>query len=129
MTVPPTRLLIVDDDRQVRDMLALVVGIWGVAARTAPGAEAALADLARHPADVVLCDVRLPGVDGARLGAAILAGHPATRLLFMTGLADDPLAREAATLTPVALLEKPFEPEALRRALVAVRAGDGPGHA
>lgn len=125
MSLDRMRLLIVDDDPQVREMFALVVALWGVTARTAAGAGAALADLAAHPADVVLCDLRLQDVDGERLGAEVLARHPGTRLLFMTGLLDGPLADAAAALSPVAVLEKPFEPEALRRALEAAAAARG----
>lgn len=125
MSLAPMRLLIVDDDPQVREMFALVVALWGVTARTAAGATAALADLAAHPADVVLCDLRLQDLDGASLGAEIRARHPGTRLVFMTGLLDGPVADAAATMAPVALLEKPFEPERLRQALEAAQASLG----
>jgi len=57
-------VLVVDDESQIRDLLVRWVSGDGYQAREAATAEAALADMQVTPADIVLCDVRMPGETG-----------------------------------------------------------------
>ena len=60
----PSRILLVDDDERIRASMRLVLEDEGYAIEEAASGEAALASFARSPADLVLIDLMLPGVDG-----------------------------------------------------------------
>jgi response regulator RpfG family c-di-GMP phosphodiesterase len=81
------RVLIVDDEPSLRRwMTAVLKGKYEV--REAGDAETALADIARHPPDVVVADVNLPGLSGPELVARIRAAIPdpeAVKILLVSG--------------------------------------------
>ena len=58
------RILIVDDDEALRESLELVLSAEDYEVVAAPDGASALALLEKGPVDVVLCDLRMPGVDG-----------------------------------------------------------------
>ena len=61
---PPIKVLIVDDEASQRSGLAGMVSAWGMTAETAAEGEEALRKLAAFPADVILTDLNMPGLDG-----------------------------------------------------------------
>ena len=90
----PVRVLIVDDERQNRELLEIMLEPEGFVVLAAASGAAALALIAREPPDIVLLDVMMPGLDGYQV-AAVLKGAPATRnipVILLTGL-DDHQAR------------------------------------
>ena len=90
----PIRVLIVDDERQNRELLGIMLAPEGFAVLTAASGTDALALVAREPPDIVLLDVMMPGLDGYQVAAA-LKGDAATRhipVILLTGL-DDHQAR------------------------------------
>lgn len=116
-----SRILLVDDDPQVLSDLECMLeidGIWEV--RTASGGEHALAALAAAPADVVLSDLAMPGMDGAALLRRVQENYPAVVRLALCENADDDRARRAI---PVAhqFLTKPCQAGALLGRLEALR--------
>ena len=60
----PLKILIVDDEASQRNGLAAMVSAWGMTPETAAEGNAALAALADFPADVILTDLNMPGLDG-----------------------------------------------------------------
>lgn len=119
------RLLVVDDERQILELLALTLSMRGFEVTTALSGPQAL-DLARAAApaggfDLIVLDVVMSPWDGfetaRQLGA--LPGTPAP-IIFLTGLAGDE-ARARGENLGVAYLLKPFRPsqllEAIERAL------------
>ncbi|MCS6557736.1 response regulator transcription factor [Curtobacterium flaccumfaciens] len=85
------RVLVVDDQAIVRDGLVTVLSLvpdLQVVGQAADGAEA-IAAVARHVPDVVLMDLRMPGVDGPTATARIVAEHPGVAVLVLTTYADD----------------------------------------
>lgn len=87
----PIRVLVADDQAIVRDGLVTVLSLLPdveVVGEAADGA-AALALVATERPDVVLMDLRMPGVDGATATAAIQREHPGVRVLVLTTFADD----------------------------------------
>lgn len=117
----PLRLLLVDDDPAVLAGLQNVLRRdrhrWTV--RAADGAERALAEMAREPADVVVSDVRMPAVDGVELLGRILAGWPACVRVLLSGYSDLRSIIRAGTVAHRYLL-KPCEGETLRAALADI---------
>ncbi|PZE35260.1 DNA-binding response regulator [Curtobacterium sp. MCSS17_006] len=85
------RVLVVDDQAIVRDGLVTVLSLVPdvqVVGQAADGAEA-IAAVDRHVPDVVLMDLRMPGVDGPTATARIVAEHPGVAVLVLTTYADD----------------------------------------
>ena len=83
-----TRILIVDDESGFRESLARRLERRGAVVNQAADGEAALASLEQEPVDVVLLDVRMPGMDGLATLARIRADHPDTEVILVTGNVD-----------------------------------------
>ncbi len=117
----PLKVLLVDDDGAVLAGLQNVLRKdrhrWTV--RTADGAERALAEMAREPADVVVSDVRMPAVDGVELLGRILGGWPACVRVLLSGYSDFRSITRAGTVAHRYLL-KPCEGETLRTELADI---------
>ena len=99
------RILVVDDDDQVRRSVERVLRRANYEVRLAGSAEDALELLATAPVDLLLTDVMLPGADGFALATSARARHPTLRVCFMTGY-----ARGRVASTSDAHLTKPFTP-------------------
>jgi response regulator RpfG family c-di-GMP phosphodiesterase len=84
---PPT-VLIVDDDRAVREVLAAVLREEGYAVRLADGAEAALQMLRGDDLPLILCDMKMPEHDGLWLLDQVLQRHPNAAVVMLTGYGD-----------------------------------------
>src|SRR6185295_4776670 len=110
------RILIVDDEPDVRELVETLLAAPGRQIEGADGGRAALDRLAAHSYDLVVSDLRMPDVDGVQIYRAIQQ-RPAPRpaLLFMSGFTNAaefvPFLREAGT--PV--VAKPFDVPELRR--------------
>lgn len=115
----PESILLVDDEPEVRALLARVLRTRGYAVtEAADGAQAlALADQHDQPFHLLLTDVMMPQIGGVELASRLSASGQAARVLFMTGFSDLALGHGAQ----VKVLRKPFTPatlaEAVRRAL------------
>ena len=79
------RILIVDDEPLVLEVLRDVLTSEGFTVSQAPRAELALEMLGREPHALVLCDIRMPGMDGFELLKAVRRSHPGTDVIMMTG--------------------------------------------
>jgi PAS domain S-box-containing protein len=117
------RLLIVDDEPEVAAMVADLATRAGHAASVAKDGYAALARLETEQFDAVLCDVRMPILDGPGFRERLATMRPdlAARFVFMTGDMTDPRLADS----PAAVLEKPVAPEGLRAVLRALAAEAG----
>lgn len=80
-----TRILIVDDESGFRETLARRLEKRGAVVNQAAGGKEALASLAQEPVDVVLLDVRMPGMDGLSVLGHIRQEHPDTEVILITG--------------------------------------------
>jgi CheY-like chemotaxis protein len=74
----PTRILIVDDEPDNRELLQIVLGWDGFLTETAASGEEALASAAEHPPDLMLLDLMMPGLDGCQV-TTLLKKNLATR--------------------------------------------------
>src|SRR5688572_8599250 len=83
-----TRVLVVDDEALICELLTRWVQHWGYAVQHASTAEMALATMEAEPADILLCDVRMPGHDGLWLAEQVRARWPHTAIIMATGLHD-----------------------------------------
>jgi DNA-binding NtrC family response regulator len=111
------RVLVVDDDAPVREALVAMLDDAGYRAVPAADAEAALRLLEVTAVDVVLTDIRMPGLNGLDLLAAVKRHHPAIDVVLITGYGDGHTAYTAWRRGAVRLLAKPVTPADLRAAL------------
>jgi len=107
------RILIVDDERRMADIAGMVLGRDGWDVRQASSGDAALVSLDERPADVVLTDLRMPGMDGLTLLSRIRDEHPDVRVVLMTAFATVATAVQALRDGAFDYLQKPFDNAAL----------------
>lgn len=107
----PARILIVDDDRDNREVLGLVLGCEGFVVLTAASGEKALEIVAQQPPDLVLLDVMMPGMNGYKVAARIKGTHATKNVLIMMVTALDDSASRARALNAGAddFLAKPVD--------------------
>ena len=125
MTDAAIRVLIADDQRVVREGLAMIVGLIDgvdVVGAAGDGAEA-VACAERERPDVVLMDLRMPGMDGAAATRRIRATLPATQVLVLTTYADDESLFPALEAGARVYLTKDADAEEFERAFRALAAG------
>ena len=110
---PARRVLVVDDEPAIRELLAMVCAYEGWAVRTAGAGEAALSEIGADPPDVVLLDRMLPDLDGLTVLRRIHASSPALPVIMVTARdsAEDRAALLAAGAT--GYVTKPFGVAAL----------------
>ena len=113
MSSPLARLLIVDDEFSVRDSLDHWFRKDGYEVETAADATTAIAAMKSALFDVVLLDVRLPGMDGMRLLERIRDEFPQTIVVMITAFASVDTAVRALKLGAADYVTKPVNPEEL----------------
>ena len=101
-------ILIVDDEAGVREILSRWLAVEGHDIREADTAEAALASMASACADVVLCDVEMPGQGGLWLAAQLRDRYPMSAMVLATALDSVPPATSLQSGI-VEYLVKPFD--------------------
>ncbi len=111
--MPDARLLLVEDDLDQRRLVASLLRAEGYAVAEAGTVDAALAELARSPVDVVLSDWKLPGRDGMELLAQVRARFAETSFVMATAYGTISHAVEAIRAGADDYLTKPFEKAAL----------------
>ena len=102
------RILVVDDEEPVRDVLCEYFESQGFGVEGAPDGEAALAALGRLRPDLVLLDVRMPGIDGVEVLRRIRRADPAVPVM-VTANEDVALAKEMLKLGAFDYVAKPFD--------------------
>jgi two-component system, NtrC family, response regulator AtoC len=126
---PTGSVLVVDDDAAVGMVLAALLVQAGMKATHVPSGEAALRALDRAPADVVVTDLRMPGMDGMQLLARIAATSPDLPVIVLTAHGTVPLAVEAMRAGAADFVLKPFDREQIvfvvRKAMYAARHAEG----
>ena len=104
------RLLVVDDEAEIADLMRAMLESAGYEVATAESGAVALELLETARFDAIVSDLRMPDMDGATLWRAIGAAHPALarRVLFVTGDTLSPDARAFLESARCAALDKPF---------------------
>ena len=103
------RVLLVDDNELIREMAADVLADEGMQVVQAGDAEQGLDQLRAQPGfDLLLTDVRLPGMSGRDLADEARALTPTLPVIFMTGYAEEALERPDFLGPGMQLLRKPF---------------------
>jgi response regulator RpfG family c-di-GMP phosphodiesterase len=129
-------ILVVDDDADLLKVALRVLKLHGYDVIGATRCEDAIGLVDEHDVDLLLTDVRLPGMDGDELAARLGDSHPDLRILFTSG---DPLqvlapaegtgrAAAANSIERKNFIEKPYAMSELARRVEEIFAADPPAH-
>ena len=102
------RILLAEDDDNLRQFLARGLRRAGHSVIDAPDGEAALALILAEPVDLLLADVVMPGLDGIELARQAGARWPGLRVMFITGFAAVAMRHRKIGDRLAAVLAKPF---------------------
>ena len=108
------RVLVVDDERSMRDLLSIMLKQSGYHVVAADGGEEAVAALAQEPFDLVITDLRMRKVDGIAVLRAAKEHSPHTVVLVVTAFASTETAVEAMKLGAYDYITKPFKLDEIR---------------
>ncbi|MFH1266795.1 MAG: response regulator [Planctomycetota bacterium] len=122
MVVLEKRILVVDDEKIVRDSCQRALTEAGYAVRTVAGGHDALRACRAEPFDVMLTDLRMPDMDGLEVIRAMAEEFPEVRIVVITGYPSQQSAEQARKLGIFDYLEKPLSPTRLSEATAAVLA-------
>ena len=115
------RVLVVDDDKIIRVPLRDDLKDAGYEATDVESAEEAWAAVEQGPYDVVVTDIRMPGMDGIAFLEKMKEAHPETAVIMMTGYGTVENAVQAMKLGAYEYITKPFDNEELLLILDRVR--------
>jgi response regulator RpfG family c-di-GMP phosphodiesterase len=105
------RVLVVDDEKFIRDVLAEFLGMEGYVVRTAEDGQAALAELGRARYDLILSDLKMPRMGGIELLEEIARKDPNALTVIMTGFGTVETAIDAMKRGAYDYILKPFKVE------------------
>ena len=119
--------LVLDDEPEIAALLADMLGRQGYDCDVVDTGEAALQRLAAQDYALILCDLRMPGVDGAAVYEWLRQHRPhlCARVGFVTGDTLGSATEGFVARTGRPMLEKPFVPSALRQLVAEIRASAG----
>ena len=103
------KILVVDDEKSMREFLAIVLKKEGYAVTVAAHGAEALAAIEKDIFDLILSDVRMPGLSGIDVLKAVKATSPSTIVVMMTAFASTESAVEAMREGAYDYLTKPFQ--------------------
>lgn len=109
MTTAKKRLLIVDDEADLRDLLSQILVSEGYEIDTAADGDEAIEMLGRGRYDAVLLDIMMPKRNGFEVLRHLTAHHPGTKSVMLTGYTDLKSAVEAKQLGAAEFITKPYK--------------------
>lgn len=122
--MPTARILLVDDEESLRITLAANLELEGYEVVEAASGDEALRIAEREPFDLVLSDIRMPGMNGVELFRALRASRPSVPCVLMSAFSLEELVASALAEGVFTLLPKPFDVGAALQVLT--RAVRGP---
>lgn len=110
------RILVVDDEAQIRTMLTQMLELEGYTVHTAENGEEGLALVGQHAFDLVITDMIMPVKDGLKFIMELIRDYPDLKILAISGggaIKAERYLTMAGYLGDIATLEKPFKREVL----------------
>jgi two-component system response regulator GlrR len=107
------RILLIDDDKDLLQLISMRLGAAGYVVATADSGQSGLASMAVTPPDMVITDLRMEGMDGLALFDAIHREAPALPVVILTAHGTIPEAVAATRRGVFGFLTKPFDPKVL----------------
>jgi putative two-component system response regulator len=103
------RVLVVDDEPYIRELIERCLELEGYECETAASAQAALDLLATRSYKLLVSDIHMPGISGMELLATVRSRYPELAVLMVTGVDDRTVAIQALKLGAYGYLIKPFD--------------------
>lgn len=113
-------VLVVDDDHLFCQMISRILKRSGCRVRQALRGEEGLEIVARQAPDLILLDLKMPGMNGPQFLEELRQTHPDLPVVIVTGYPDSDLMVQAMQYAPVMLLSKPVERQLLERTVRTV---------
>ena len=111
------RTLLIDDDELIRDSLSLAFSKKGCFIRTSETAEEGLRALEEENYDVIISDLKLPGIDGLEFLKLANTSHPNAINVLITAYGDKEIVSKAVRTVVHEFVQKPFSIKALITAI------------
>jgi YesN/AraC family two-component response regulator len=111
------KILVIDDEKATLSMFRLFLDAYGYTVYTAENGTEGLAIFQKEKPEIVLTDIKMPGIDGLAVLQQIKEMDPNTAVIVITGHGDSALAEQAVALDAVDFIHKPIKKEALDAAL------------
>ena len=110
-------VLLVEDEESVRQLVRETLAARGYQVLEADDGEKALAMAKAHsgPIHMLMTDVVMPGMSGRELAKQLVATHPQTRVLYLSGYTEDAIVHQGVLESGTAFLQKPFTLQTLSR--------------
>lgn len=115
-----THILVVEDDKSMRQIVCGYLGANGFSADGCPDAESALAKLAEHRYAMIISDIMMPGMDGFAFAAAVRSENKKIPILFMTARDDIQSKQRGYGIGIDEYIVKPFDLDELVMRVKAV---------
>ena len=115
----PNRVMFVDDEEGVRLSWNRYLSDHGFDVTTVENGEEAISQLRTKPVDVVVSDLRMPGVDGIQLLEWLHDRQPETRFILLTGYGNEEVEQKVRELGAFDYLNKPISPDTLAAVVTA----------
>lgn len=109
----PLSILLVDDEEDIRDLLGMLLADLGYAVSSAENGEEACTAFRDTPPDIVLTDIKMPGMDGIELLRTIKRECPDIEVIMISGHGDMQLAIESLKFEAADFITKPIDDEIL----------------
>lgn len=116
----PSRVFIIEDDPAVRDALSILIEGQGIEAVPFDDGADFLASVSPEAEDVVVLDLRLPGVDGFEVAATLEARASPCRLILISAERSRAFEAAVAKIRPDAAFRKPLRTASLLAAIGAL---------
>ena len=117
----PTRILLVDDEKDFVEMLSMHLSESGEHVIAAYSGQECLEKLAREPVDVIILDIKMPGMDGIQTLREIKATFPLVEVILLTGHGTTETAVEGMKLGAFDYLLKPADYDDLTTKLTGAK--------
>jgi DNA-binding response OmpR family regulator len=114
------KILVIDDEKNIRLTLTQALEAPGLAIDTAVNGEEALRKISVNDFQIILLDLKMPGMDGMEVLRQISLTHPDIRVIIITAYGSIDSAVEAMKLGAVDFIQKPFAPDEIRSLVTSV---------
>jgi len=115
----PRKVMFVDDEEGVRVSWNRYLSAHGFDVTTVEDGAKAISKLRAEPVDVVVSDLKMPGVDGVQLLEWLHDRQPETRFILLTGYGNEAVERKVRELGAFDYLNKPISPDTLAAVVTA----------
>lgn len=111
------RILVMEDDESISAALEMILAEAGYEVEVAGSGEKALELFAQKPFDLIIADLKLPGISGMEVIKQVKEKNPKMEVVVITGVGTQPIADEALTLGAHEFLPKPFTDDQIKTAI------------